>query len=417
MRGPSAISYGGRYTYPVHALTRDEIKGIHQSYAHAAQRALEAGFEWLEMHFAHGYLGASFFSPLANRREDEYGGSLENRLRFHREALDAVWLERLPLTMRLGSDDFNEKGVQFDDAVWAVGVMKEHGLNLADLSLGMNTDDIKDVPFADVAFMVERGSRVRREIGIPVGVSWNLGLPAVADRVIREELIDLVFLGQPALSTHTGRSGRRASWRTTIRFRGSRKTGRGGCATGRDRKGRSTGLRRHGADDLRPGSLSYCEMQGSFSPECRLISAVRCRTVLVSCRRIDKQGMGGERRVSSWKLLLRCGRVEGHWVAGSDGLLPLPLLPLVVRGTSERVQPVEAGERAGHVGSGARRDVPEDGDEPAPVLREMRRASDDQSSDPGPGRCFRRDNPDPDLRPGRSRQLCRDGAADTGWAA
>ncbi len=203
VRAPSAIPYGGRYTYPVHALTVEEIREIHQAYAQAARRALEAGFEWLEMHFAHGYLGASFFSPLANRRTDEYGGSLENRLRFHREALDAVravWPERLPLTMRLGSDDFNEEGVRFDDAVWAVDVLKGHGLDLADLSLGMNTDEVRDLPFGEVAFMVERAHRVRREVGIPVGVSWNLGIPAVADRVIREELIDLVFLGRPALS-------------------------------------------------------------------------------------------------------------------------------------------------------------------------------------------------------------------------
>ena len=204
VRGPSAIAYGGRYTYPVLELTIEEIKEIHRAYARAALRALDSGFEWLEMHFAHGYLGASFFSPLANQRTDQYGGSLENRLRFHREALDAVravWPERLPLTMRLGSDDFNENGVQFDDAVWAVGELKQHGLDLVDLSLGMNTDDIKDAPFNHVAFMVERGNRVRREVGIPVGVSWNLGIPAVADRVIREKLIDLVFLGRPALST------------------------------------------------------------------------------------------------------------------------------------------------------------------------------------------------------------------------
>jgi len=203
VRGPSAITYGGRYTFPVHALAVDEIEEIHRAYAQAARRALDAGFEWLEMHFAHGYLGASFFSPLANRRTDEYGGNLENRLRFHREALDAVravWPERLPLTMRLGSDDFHEEGVRFDDAVWAVGVLKRHGLDLADLSLGMNTDEVKDLPFGEVAFMVERAHRVRREVGIPVGVSWNLGIPAVADRVIREEKLDLVFLGRPALS-------------------------------------------------------------------------------------------------------------------------------------------------------------------------------------------------------------------------
>ena len=203
VRGPSPIPYGGRYTFPVQELSADEIAELHRAYARAAERALAAGFEWLEMHFAHGYLGASFFSPLANQRTDEYGGSLDNRLRFHREALDAVravWPERLPLTMRLGSDDFNERGVRFDDAVYAVHVMKRHGLDLADLSLGMNTDAMADVPFDRAAFMVERGARVRREVGIPVGVSWNLGLPAVADRVIREELIDLVLLGRPALA-------------------------------------------------------------------------------------------------------------------------------------------------------------------------------------------------------------------------
>jgi 2,4-dienoyl-CoA reductase-like NADH-dependent reductase (Old Yellow Enzyme family) len=201
--GPSALPYGGKYKYPVHALSKDEIKTIHRNYAQAARRAVEAGFEWLEMHFAHGYLGASFFSPIANKRTDEYGGSLENRIRFHTEALDAVravWPERLPLTMRLGSDDLNSEGVQFDDAVAAVRIMKDHGLDFADLSMGFNTDDMKDLPFGKIAFMVERGARVKREVGIPVGVSWNLGLPAVADRVIREELVDLVLIGRPALA-------------------------------------------------------------------------------------------------------------------------------------------------------------------------------------------------------------------------
>ena len=203
LKAPSPISYGGRYTYPVQELSVAEIHDIYRAYAAAAQRALDCGFEWLEMHFAHGYLGASFFSPLANRRTDAYGGSLENRLRFHREALDAVravWPERLPLTMRLGADDFNEAGTQFDDSVWAIGQMKQHGLDLADISLGLNTDAMKDVPFNEVGFMVDRAARVRREVGIPVGVSWNLGIPAEADRVIREQLVDLVFLGRPALA-------------------------------------------------------------------------------------------------------------------------------------------------------------------------------------------------------------------------
>ena len=78
--------------------------------------------------------------------------------------------------------------------------MKDHGLDLADLSLGLSTDELDRRPFQDVAFMVERGARVRREVGIPVGVSWNLGHPAVADRAIRDGSIDLVLLGKPALS-------------------------------------------------------------------------------------------------------------------------------------------------------------------------------------------------------------------------
>jgi 2,4-dienoyl-CoA reductase-like NADH-dependent reductase (Old Yellow Enzyme family) len=202
-RAPSAIPYGGDHPFPVHELTVAEIMDLHGSYAEAARRAAEAGYQWVELHFAHGYLGASFFSPLANQRTDDYGGSLRNRTRFHLEALDAVravWPEEFPLTMRLGSDDLHPDGTQFEDAVVAVGWMKEHGLDLADLSLGFNTDDMRDNPMDRQGFMLSRAGRIRREIGIPVATSWNLGVPAVADDVIKSEQIDLVFLGRPALA-------------------------------------------------------------------------------------------------------------------------------------------------------------------------------------------------------------------------
>ena len=201
--GPSAIPFGGKYQYPVHALRRDEIKAIHRAYADAARRAVDAGFEWLELHFAHGYLGSSFFSPLANQRDDEYGGSLTNRVRFHLEAIDAVravWPERYPLTMRLGSDDLHARGVQFDESIVAVAMMKDHGLDLADLSLGFNTDDLQEKPFAEIGFMLERAKRLREEVGIPVATSWNLGIPALAERIIQEHVIDVVLLGRPALA-------------------------------------------------------------------------------------------------------------------------------------------------------------------------------------------------------------------------
>jgi 2,4-dienoyl-CoA reductase-like NADH-dependent reductase (Old Yellow Enzyme family) len=202
--GPSAIPAGGDHSYPVHELTREEIKSLHGSYADAARRAADAGYEWLEMHFAHGYLAASFFSPLANQRTDEYGGSVRNRARFLLEALDAVrevWPEHLPLTMRLGSDDFHPDGTQFEDSLEAIGWMKEHGLDLADLSMGGNTDDMVDPAFFnEPAGFVPRATRVRREVGIPVATSWNLGIPQTADTVIREELIDVAMIGRPALS-------------------------------------------------------------------------------------------------------------------------------------------------------------------------------------------------------------------------
>lgn len=200
---PSAVPYGGKYNYPVHELSKEEIQGLYRAYAQAAERALEAGFQWLELHYAHGYLAASFFSPLSNHRTDEYGGSVENRSRFLIEALDAVrevWPERFPLTMRLGCDDHNPEGVQFEDALSLVGTMKEHGLDLADISLGLNTDDIENPPFDDVGFMVERAARIKREIDVPVATSWNLGQPEYADRLIREGLIDVILLGRPALA-------------------------------------------------------------------------------------------------------------------------------------------------------------------------------------------------------------------------
>lgn len=201
---PSPVPYGfAGHTHPVHALTVDEIHSLHRAYADAAVRALDAGYQWLEMHFAHGYLASSFFSPIANKRTDRYGGSVENRARFLLEALDAVrevWPDRYPLTMRLGSDDLNPEGIQFEDSLAAIAMMKDHGLDMADVSLGFNTDAMVDPPMKRPAFMVERASRVKREVGLPVMTSWNLGEPRVADRIVREELVDVVMVGRPALA-------------------------------------------------------------------------------------------------------------------------------------------------------------------------------------------------------------------------
>ncbi|MCW2583511.1 MAG: NADH:flavin oxidoreductase, partial [Klenkia sp.] len=204
VRGPSNVPYGApKRPYPVHALTVEEIKELHQQYADAARRAADAGYEWLEMHFAHGYLGASFYSPLANKRTDEYGGSLENRQRFLIEAMDAVrevWPEDLPLTARLGCDDYHPDGTQFEETFDTVARLKEHGLDMIDLSMGGNTDDMRDSFFPNASAWVERGAQVREAVDIPVSVSWNLGVPENSDKAVRDDKVDLVLLGRPALS-------------------------------------------------------------------------------------------------------------------------------------------------------------------------------------------------------------------------
>src|SRR5579872_1830729 len=111
--GPSAIAFGGALTRVPSAMTKADIARVRADFVSAAQRARECGFEWLELHFAHGYLGQSFFSPIANHRDDEYGGSFEGRSRFIIETFAAVrevWPERLVLSVRLGMTDFHPDG-------------------------------------------------------------------------------------------------------------------------------------------------------------------------------------------------------------------------------------------------------------------------------------------------------------------
>lgn len=102
---PSAVPFGAHLPKVPRAMTRDDIARVQADFVAAAKRARDAGFEWLELHFAHGYLAQSFFSVDANQRDDEYGGSAENRGRFLVETLAAVrkvWPEHLPLTARFG---------------------------------------------------------------------------------------------------------------------------------------------------------------------------------------------------------------------------------------------------------------------------------------------------------------------------
>lgn len=202
--GPSGIPFGGgRFPRGAKQVTSEDIARLLEDFASGARRAVEAGFEWLEMHYAHGFLGASFFSPMANNRDDEYGGTPENRGRFLVEAFDAVravWPERLPMTMRIGATDFHPDSHTLDDSVALVRTLASHGLDLVDISMGMNTESGAAVPWGDRGFMVPAAAKIRAEAGVPTAVSWNLGDPAYADEIIRDGKVDLLMVGRPTLA-------------------------------------------------------------------------------------------------------------------------------------------------------------------------------------------------------------------------
>lgn len=200
--GPSAVAFGGSLPVVPREMTTDDIARVRKGFVDAARRALAAGFEWLELHFAHGYLAHSFYSPLSNKRTDAYGGSFENRIRFHLETFAAVrevWPERLPLTARLSVTDWVEGGVTVEESVELARRLKVLGLDLVDVSHGFGTPDISKIPFG-VGFMIPTAGRIRREALVPVAAGWIIIEPKMAEAAIREEQADLVMIGRQSLA-------------------------------------------------------------------------------------------------------------------------------------------------------------------------------------------------------------------------
>ena len=200
--GSTADAYGGNLRRVPRPMTRADIAQVQESFASSAKRSLDAGFKWLELHFAHGFLAQSFFSPLANTRTDEYGGSFENRSRFLLEtlaAVRAVWPEHLPLAVRLGALDYVEGEQPLEESIELTRRMKSAGLDLIDISMGFNTPDVSHIPWGEHGFLVPIAHRIRREVGIPVVTSWNISDPKTADDYIRTEQLDLVMLAKAFL--------------------------------------------------------------------------------------------------------------------------------------------------------------------------------------------------------------------------
>jgi len=197
--GPSAIPFDHGYPTPSE-LSVAGIRTILDAFVAAAKRALDAGFEVIELHAAHGYLAHEFLSPLSNKRTDSYGGSPQNRMRFVLEMIDevrAVWPERLPLFLRISATDWVEGGWNADESVELAKEALKRGVDLIDCSSGGNVAGAA-IPLGP-GYQVLFAERIRRESGILTGAVGMITEPAQADTLIREGSADLVLLAREFL--------------------------------------------------------------------------------------------------------------------------------------------------------------------------------------------------------------------------
>jgi len=198
---PSAIAFGSKLDKVPTAMSLEDIARVKSDFVSAAQRSLAAGFEWLQVHFAHGYLAHEFYSPLSNQRTDQYGGSFENRIRFMMETFGAVrevWPQRLPLTVRLSVTDWVDGGVTLEESIELIRRLKSSGLDMIDVSHGMNVPDHTNVP-SDPGFMIPYAARIRQDVGIATTASWLITEPEQAQAAIQNEQLDIVTLAREML--------------------------------------------------------------------------------------------------------------------------------------------------------------------------------------------------------------------------
>jgi 2,4-dienoyl-CoA reductase-like NADH-dependent reductase (Old Yellow Enzyme family) len=196
---PSPIAFGVGYAVP-HELDTVGIREVIEQFASAARRARAAGFQTVEIHAAHGYLLHQFLSPLSNQREDNYGGSFENRTRLVREVVTAVraeWPEQLPLLIRLSATDWVEGGWNTDETVALCRILKTLGVDLVDVSSAGLLPTAK-IP-AGPGFQTEFAARVRHEVGIATAAVGLITSPAQADHIVRSGQADIVLLGREML--------------------------------------------------------------------------------------------------------------------------------------------------------------------------------------------------------------------------
>jgi 2,4-dienoyl-CoA reductase-like NADH-dependent reductase (Old Yellow Enzyme family) len=182
------------------ALTAEGIAAVVHAFAAAAVRALQAGFDLVEIHAAHGYLVHQFLSPLVNTRTDPYGGSFDNRTRLLREIVAAVrnvWPERLPLWLRISASDWTEGGWTIEDSVALARQVKPLGVDLIDASSGGIVPSAK-IPLGP-GYQTPFAERIRRETGILTGAVGMITSPEQAQHILATGQADLVLLARELL--------------------------------------------------------------------------------------------------------------------------------------------------------------------------------------------------------------------------
>jgi 2,4-dienoyl-CoA reductase-like NADH-dependent reductase (Old Yellow Enzyme family) len=198
---PSAVAFGHKLGRVPKAMTAEDIAVVQAAFKAAAVRALEAGYMWLELHAAHGYLCHEFYSPLSNVRTDDYGGSFENRIRFTVETLAGireVWPEKFPLAVRISCSDWVEGGWTPEESVELAKKLKGAGADLIDCSSGFNTADYKRYPFGP-GWQVPFSEAIRKEAEIATAAVGVITEPAQADEIIRSGKADIVLLARQML--------------------------------------------------------------------------------------------------------------------------------------------------------------------------------------------------------------------------
>ncbi len=196
---PSAIPFDPADPPPTE-LDEAGIEAILAAFVAAARRALAAGFQVVELHGAHGYLGHEFLSPLSNHRTDRWGGDFTGRTRFVRELatrVREVWPERLPLFVRISSTDWSEGGWQIEDSIALARELRGCGVDLIDCSSGGTVPTAK-IPVGP-GYQVPFAARIRAEAGIATGAVGMITAAAQADQIIRNGEADVVFLARELL--------------------------------------------------------------------------------------------------------------------------------------------------------------------------------------------------------------------------